>query len=173
MEFQFGGPSMLVLFALSLGAAAITFGIAYSYLVRMPVLFLTKVFQGGRGEGPGDAMSEEEETLPPVARRSLWYPLRGVLFLGETYIQAGWGAYCVLRAYEAIEKAQAQPGWGYHVAAFLVCIAMLGYLARKEPRKDILSIIQSCIAMGSYIVFCITPWALSAYYPWLVSFFRS
>jgi hypothetical protein len=99
--------------------------------------------------------------------------LRTILFLGETYILAGWGAYCVLRAYEAIEKAGVKPGWGYHVTAFIVCIGALGYLARKEPRKDILSTIQSCVGMGSYIVFCITPGALSTYYPWLLSFFRS
>jgi hypothetical protein len=173
-----GGHGMLVLFFFSIGAAAITYGIAYSYGVRYPVLFLTKAFRGESREEQGDPSESgkgdsEEETIPPRIGKILWYPLRTVLFLGETYIQAGWGAYCVLRAYEAIAKAGVKPGWGYHVTAFIVCIGALGYLARKEPRKDILSIIQSCVGMGSYIVFCITPQALSTYYPWLVSFFRS
>jgi len=174
-----GGHGMLVLFFFSISAAAITFGIAYSYGVRYPVLFLTKAFRGGglqeeQGNVPEtDNEDPDEENIPPLAGKLLWYPLRTILFLGETYILAGWGAYCVLRAYEAIEKAGVKPGWGYHVTAFIVCIGALGYLARKEPRKDILSTIQSCVGMGSYIVFCITPGALVTYYPWLLSFFRS
>ncbi len=171
-----GGRGMLVLFFFSISAAAITFGIVYSYGVRYPVLFLTKAFRGELREEQGDVLEKEgtaEENIPPLAGKLLWYPLRAVLFLGETYILAGWGAYCVLRAYEAIEKAGVKPGWGYHVTAFIVCIGALGYLARKEPRKDILSIIQSCVGMGSYIVYCITPGALATYYPWLLSFFRS
>lgn len=164
---------MLVLFFFSLSAAAITFGIAYSYGVRLPVLFLTKAFKSDTWSSDNELNAEvDEEEIPPAARKIIWYPLRTILFLAETYIQAGWGAYCVLRAYEAISKAGLQSGWGYHIAAFFLCVGALGYLARKEPRKDLLSIVQSCIGMGSYLVFCITPGALATYYPWLLGFFK-
>ncbi|MFA5621802.1 MAG: hypothetical protein WC948_03780 [Thermovirgaceae bacterium] len=91
--------------------------------------------------------------------------------MGETYILAGWGAYCVLRVFEAMGKAGVERGMAFHLPGFVACIGALGYLARKEPRKDILTIIQSCVGMGSYLVFVMNRPALLTYYPWLVNFF--
>lgn len=160
---------MIFLFAFSISAAAITFMLFYTWCVQLPANYLTRFFGGASANVEDETM---DESLPPHIKPFIWFPLKGVLFLGETYIQAGWGAYCVLRSYEAITKAGVRPGWGYHFVAFVSCLAALGYIARKEKRKDILSIIQSCIGMGSYIVFCLSPGALSDYYPWLVAFFR-
>ncbi|AER66896.1 hypothetical protein Tlie_1165 [Thermovirga lienii DSM 17291] len=159
----------MVLFFISMLAASISFGVLYTYLVRMPVLFVTRVFAslvGNDGEGV------MEEATSHKVLKTVWYPLKAVFFLGETYIQAGWGAYCVLRALEAISSRGLTQGWGFHVAAFIACLSALGYLAHKEPRKDITVVIQSSIAMGSYVVYCLVPRALEQYYPWLVSHFH-
>jgi len=158
----------MVFFFFSMLAAAISFGVLYTYIVRMPVLFVTRFFTGQIQE---EEEKTAEEVIPGKMLKTLWYPLKGVLFLGETYIQAGWGAYCVLRAFKAINERSLTQGWGFHVAAFTACLAALGYLAHKEPRKDITVVIQSSIAMGSYVVYCLVPRALEQYYPWLVAHF--
>ncbi len=160
----------MILFFFSISAAAITFTLFYSWCVQKPVNLVSSFFQGEAR--PEETSLGEFEKLPPAFRPMIWYPLKGVLFLGETYIQAGWGAYCVLRAYRVISEAGTGTGWNYHTVAFIACIGALGYIARREPRKDILTVIQSCVAMGSYIVFCLTPKALGTYYPWLVNYFK-
>lgn len=167
-DFSQGGK-LMVLFFISMMAAAISFGILYTYLVRMPVLFMTRVFTK---QINGDESKEMEGVFPEKAQKVIWYPLKIVFFLGETYIQAGWGAYCVLRALRVINERGLTQGWGVHIAAFLACLSALGYLAHKEPRKDIAVMIQSSIAMGSYMVYCLVPTALEQYYPWLVSYFH-
>jgi len=161
---------MLVLFFFSISAAAMTFTLFYTWCVQKPVVMISRFFQGE--ERPEETPLGEFDRLPPAFRPIVWYPLKGVLFLGETYIQAGWGAYCVLRAFRAISETGQGTGWGYHVVAFIACIGALGFIARRESRKDILTVIQSCIAMGSYIVFCLTPRAFASYYPWLQKMFN-
>lgn len=160
---------MRVLFFLSMSGAAITFALFYTWCIQKPVLTVNRFFRGENR--PGEAPFGEDATLPPTVLPLIWYPLRVVLFLGETYILAGWGAYCVLRVFEAMGKAGVERGMAFHLPGFVACIGALGYLARKEPRKDILTIIQSCVGMGSYLVFVMNRPALLTYYPWLVNFF--
>lgn len=160
---------MLILFFFSISAAAVTFTLFYTWCIQKPVTMTSRFFQGE--ECPEETSLGDFDRLPPPFKPFVWYPLKGVLFLGETYIQAAWGAYCVLRAFKAIREAGTATGWGYHVVAFVACIGALGFIARKESRKDILTVIQSCVGMGSYIVFCLTPKAFATYYPWLLRLF--
>jgi hypothetical protein len=160
---------MPVLFFFSISAAAVTFTLFYTWCIQKPFLYVSRSFQGQ--ETPEDTSLGEFDKLPPAVLPLVWYPLKVVLFLGETYIQAAWGAYCVLRVFRAMGEAGLERGMVYHVAAFAACIGALGYIARSEKRKDILTVIQSCIAMGSYIVFVLNRGAIAAYYPWLVSYF--
>lgn len=160
---------MPILFFFSISAAAITFTLFYTWCVQKPVLIVSRSFQGeARTE---ETSLGEVEKLPKAVMPLVWYPLKVVLFLGETYIQAAWGAYCVLRVFKAMGEAGLESGMPFHIAAFVACIGALGYVARKEPRKDILTVIQSCIGMGSYMVFVLNRSALSTYYPWLVDYF--
>ncbi len=161
---------MLFIFIFSISAAAVTFTLFYTWCIQKPIVMISRFFQGY--ERPEETSLGEIDKLPPAIQPFVWYPLKGVLFLGETYIQAGWGAYCVLRAFKAIREADVATGWGYHVVAFMACIGALGFIARRESRKDILTVIQSCVAMGSYIVFCLTPKAFATYYPWLQRLFN-
>lgn len=160
---------MPVLFFFSISAAAITFTLFYTWCIQKPVLIVSRFFQDQ--ERPEETSLGEFDKLPPAVLPLVWYPLKVVLFLGETYIQAGWGAYCVLRVFRAMNEAGIDRGMGYHVAAFVACIGALGYIARSEKRKDIMTVIQSCVAMGSYIVFVLNRGAISTYYPWLLDYF--
>ena len=160
---------MRILFFLSMSGAAITFALFYTWCIQKPVMTVMRFFQGE--DLPEEAPYGETEKLPPAVLPLVWYPMRIVFFFGETYILAAWGAYCILRTLEAMQKAGIEKGPAFHVPAFIACVGALGYLARKEPRKDILTIIQSCIGMGSYLVFVLNRAALMTYYPWLVDFF--
>lgn len=160
---------MPVLFFFSISASAVTFTLFYIWCIQKPVVMVSRFFQGE--ERPEETPLGEFDKLPPAFKPLVWYPLKGVLFLGETYIQAGWGAYCVLRAFKAIREAGAGTGWSYHAVAFVACIGALGFIARRENRKDILTVIQSCVAMGSYMVLCLAPNAFGTYYPWLQRLF--
>ena len=160
---------MRVLFFLSMSGAAITFALFYTWCIQKPVMTVMRLFQGE--DRFGEAPPGETGKIQPSFLPLVWYPLRVVFFLGETYILAAWGAYCILRTFEAMQKAGIERGPAFHIPAFIACIGALGYLARKEPRKDILTIIQSCIGMGSYLVFVLNRAALMTYYPWLVDLF--
>lgn len=143
---------MISHFFIPLVSTAFLFGIAYVRLL-IPVV-----------RAAGEAFSQEGREKPGILEKTV----QGLFIISETYIQGGWSAYCATVTILAMHNYDAGHRWFFYLFAFVICEAVLGIIARKEPAEHFFMTLKSVMPMGAFVIFIMRPPFLISLYGWLV-----